>query len=325
MSEPAIELYRDVFAPLEQGAQQNRHSPLYLRFVDTAATHRNVVVYSAVTPLQFPRSLIHLLLSKGHFQTELDLYSCTNLREAFVQTGLLQSVTPSEEEVATLIRSYVTEQLQWLPMGNKQFQNIVRMLPVAFQSFLFDDTYVFDSMPLATDIAISAAASDALQHLEMEWQQCAVAAFLQYHFPYFPDVDALREGVITLYDLLLHHAPAQTDASFEEQQPALRDLRTAIDSLNQPGQTFVRFPLLVAVTGYTRLGSRESCIDCLMDSIVTSSSLENIIRHFYCCHQVGFFCYFCLTEDTEIKIGCFHNTSKGCSGFILGAGSLCTL
>ena len=34
---------------------------------------------------------------------------------------------------------------------------------------------------------------------------------------------------------------------------------------------------------------------------------------------------FCQTEDTEIKIGCFHNTSKGCSGFILGAGSLCTL
>ena len=87
--------------------------------------------------------------------------------------------------------------LQWLPMGNRQFQNIVRMLPAAFLSFLFDDTYVFDSMPLATDIAISAAASDALQHLEMEWRQSAVAALSQYHFPDFADVDDLRDGVPT--------------------------------------------------------------------------------------------------------------------------------
>ena len=249
VSEPAMELYRDVFGPLEQAAEHNQHTPLYLRFVDTTATQHNVVVYSAVTPFQFPRFLIHLLLSKGHFQTEIDLYPCRDLPEAFVQTGLLPSVHPSEEEVATLIRSYVTQQLQWLPIGNRTFQAIVLMLPAAFQAFLFEDTYVFESMPLATDIAISAAASDTLQRLEMDRHHSAVAALSQYHFPDFPDVADLRNGVPTFYNLPLHRAPAQTDASFAEQGSALHALRTALDTLHQPGHTFVWFPLLVGPPG----------------------------------------------------------------------------
>ena len=111
----------------------------------------------------------------------------------------------------------MTEQLQWLPMGNTQFKNIVLMLPGAFQSFLFDDNYVFESMPLATDIAISAAALDALQRLEMDWRHSAVAALSRYQFPGFPDVAALRDGVPTLYNLVLARAPGQADASFREQ------------------------------------------------------------------------------------------------------------
>ena len=86
MSEPAAELYRHVFSRLERTLEENQHTPLYLRFVDTTATQRNVVVYSAVTLFQFPRFLVHLLLSKGHFQTEVDLYSSRDLREAFVHT-----------------------------------------------------------------------------------------------------------------------------------------------------------------------------------------------------------------------------------------------
>ena len=122
------------------------------------------------------------------------------------------------------------------------------MLPPAFQAFLFEDTYVFESMPLATDIAISAAASDALQRLEMDWRHSAVAALSQYHFPDFPDVPDLRNGVPTFYNPL-HHAPTQSDASFAEQAAALRALRTALDTLQQPGHTFVRFPLLVGSPG----------------------------------------------------------------------------
>ena len=249
VSQPAMELYGDVFNPLQRAADQNAQTPLYLRFVDTAATQRNIVVFSSVTPLQFPRFLVHLLLSKGHFQTEVDLYSCRNLREAFVQTGLLPSVQPSPAEVAILIRSYVTEQLQWLPMGSTQFKNIVLMLPGAFQSFLFDDNYAFDSMPLATDVAISAAASDALQRLEMDRRHAAVAALSRYQFPGFPDVAALQDGAPTMYNPVLHRAPGQTDASFREQESALRALRSSIDTLTQPGLTFVRFPLLVGPPG----------------------------------------------------------------------------
>ena len=44
VSKPAMELV--VFGPLERAADQNAHRPLYLRFVDTAATQRNIVSLS---------------------------------------------------------------------------------------------------------------------------------------------------------------------------------------------------------------------------------------------------------------------------------------
>ena len=249
VSEPAMELYCHVFGRLQRVLQGEPVTPLYLRFVDTTATQRNVVVFSAVTPFQFPSFLVHLLPSKGHFKTELDLYSCGDLREAFVLSGLLPSVQPLEAELAALIRAYVTEQLQWLPMGNRKFQAILHILLPAFQAFLFEDGYLFDTMPLATDMAISAAASDALQRMEMDWRHSTVAALLQYNFPDFPDVDDLRNGVPTVYNVALDRAPAQSDASFVEQTAALHALRTALDTLHQPGQTFLRFPLLVGPPG----------------------------------------------------------------------------
>ena len=140
----------------------------------------------------------------------------------------------------------MTEQLQWLPMGNRQFKNIVLMLPGAFQSFLFDDNYVFESMPLTTDMAISAAASDALQRLEMDRRHSAVAALSRYDFPGFPDVASLRDGVPRL---CWTGPPARRMPPSTNNNLPLRALRSSIDALTQPGHTFVRFPLLVGPPG----------------------------------------------------------------------------
>ena len=44
VSEPAMELYQDVFSRLEQDAALDAHTPLYLRFVDTTATQHRCIL-----------------------------------------------------------------------------------------------------------------------------------------------------------------------------------------------------------------------------------------------------------------------------------------
>ena len=82
-----------------------------------------VVVFSNVYPRQGLNFLFHLLLSMGEFETELDLFAHSTLRDCFIAAKVLRSSSPDLENANCLLRRYLFEQLIYLPGGSLSFSN----------------------------------------------------------------------------------------------------------------------------------------------------------------------------------------------------------
>jgi len=82
-----------------------------------------IVVFSQVYPKSGLKFLFHLLYSMGSFQTEIDLFSSTSLRECFVKAKVICEGACQEGHALELLKRYVSEQLVFLPGGNVSFSN----------------------------------------------------------------------------------------------------------------------------------------------------------------------------------------------------------
>ena len=79
-------------------------------------------MFSYVKPTLGPRFILHILLSLGEFETEIDLLLHQNLREAFRYAKL---IGPEDDEASLkeysshLLRRYIEEQLVFSPNSIK--------------------------------------------------------------------------------------------------------------------------------------------------------------------------------------------------------------
>uniref|UniRef100_UPI00358E8AEA uncharacterized protein n=1 Tax=Myxine glutinosa TaxID=7769 RepID=UPI00358E8AEA len=251
-AEQAAQMYRAIFAPLQaehDGAAGGEKSNFYHKFVDVTKVQNNIVVFTAVTPFVLPSFLVHLLLSMGKFNTEVDLYSCPELKSAFVKAGLIPDGVTDVASIHQLARRYIEEQLMWLPIGTRQFQRILRVVVAGLKRFFLDGDFIYEAMPLATDAAISETANAQLQQLETSRRHAAVDALSLQNLPNFPDPAALKSGIPVHYSPVLQQAENQSDESLEEQRIALGNAVAAIDALQHTGDASVRFPLFVGGPG----------------------------------------------------------------------------
>ena len=78
------------------------------------------VVSSNILPNNPPRFLIHLTITLGQFETELDLFNCASLSLAFKIARNLHD-SPGETHLKQLMESYILQQLMFLPGGSHVF------------------------------------------------------------------------------------------------------------------------------------------------------------------------------------------------------------
>ena len=226
--------------------------PLYHRFLDTGKMKRNVVTFTQVTPTQFPRFLIHLMLSMGHFETEIDLYSSPSMIKAFRRASLIGPDNPTDADVQRIVKQYVVDQLQWLAVGTKQFSRLLQCSLEGLSWFLTQQDIAHDSLPLYLERDMVRQATLDVEQLELERRSVAVdALFYALHeaIPNFPDVHSLKEKVITDFVPQIFPLPQQLHASVKEQSSALMDCQRAIDNLFVANATFIKWPLLVGPPG----------------------------------------------------------------------------
>ena len=97
----------------------------------------NAVVYFTKTyPSNPTKFLIHLLLSMGNFDTEIDLFESENLFQSFQKAGLWQPDLSPEQNVVEITRKYILEEAQFLPGSTRTFdKNVVQCYNVMVDYF----------------------------------------------------------------------------------------------------------------------------------------------------------------------------------------------
>ena len=80
------------------------------------------IVFKAVSPRHVIRFLISLVLRFGFYETELDLFSTTSLKEVYVSAGLLENrENYSHNDVIKLVEIYAHQDLRFQPGGALAF------------------------------------------------------------------------------------------------------------------------------------------------------------------------------------------------------------
>jgi hypothetical protein len=227
-------------------------SDLYHRYVDATKTMPNVVVFTQVTPTQFSRFLVHLMLSMGTFVTEIDLYSAPSMIQAFRNAGLISHNNPTEEDVKCLAKRYVQEQLQWLAIGTRRFSRLLMCVIDGLQRFLLHGEITYDALPLYLQRTMVEHATDEVAQLLHSRRIMAVDTLYHELSPIlldFPNPEQLKVQQVVPYIPHITPAHGQSAASVAEQTALLQACHMAIDNLFQPTTTFIKSPLLVGPPG----------------------------------------------------------------------------
>jgi hypothetical protein len=202
-----------------------------------------VVWFNSIKPTQANRWLIHIILSMGEFDNEMNLFGHGTLRECFIQAKLLHPDRVNwESSIENIARRYILEQLVYLPGGSKQFdRNVVAAYQTLTQA-LVHDTLPINELPSALYTKVRDRASEASKAHMRQMKEALVNT----------TVADLREkglvGLPTAEDLLgctaetpanwtpsLTRLPNQSPESIAEQQTALQDAMSRLDRYQLAG------------------------------------------------------------------------------------------
>ena len=129
-------------------------SSYYLNVFDTEELRRKkllnlpVVWFSSIKPSQGTRWLIHLLISMGEFDNEYNLYCHPTLKDCFIHCKLLSRDSNEHENNAKQIaKSYILEQLNYVPGGSKQFDRNVIAAYQTLHNVLLNETAITSEIP----------------------------------------------------------------------------------------------------------------------------------------------------------------------------------
>jgi len=139
------------------------------RFIACGATKQQLPVtwFNSVKPTQPNRFLLHILLSMGNFDNELNLLSGISIRDCFVQAELIDANPDRiEQSIDNLTRRYIVEQLVYLPGGSQQFDKFVLAAHRTLRhALLFNNIAVSELPPaLYTRLRLQTT-KEAMKHL----------------------------------------------------------------------------------------------------------------------------------------------------------------
>jgi len=157
----AIEMRRCVFKPIDR-----KYPGFWERFVQVTDTHQVVSVVSLVNPWDRTKFLAHLCMSLGRYRSEVDLFCNGTMTAAFVKAGLLpNSSSWSRDDVRSILRRYVIEDLRFHPISARQFAKHVKGAMSALTDLITDNA-IGDQTPCVSDIMLKEQATDVLSTKE---------------------------------------------------------------------------------------------------------------------------------------------------------------
>lgn len=196
------------------------------RFVDNNSKRR-VVVFSSPLPHFGHKFLIHLLYSLGRFETEVDLFSCGNLARSFRIAELVgDDETKRGEEIAGILRRYITEQLLYIPGGTRTFDRDVCNAKNCLTELLEENNIVYAATPLVLDRAISCRMYRECEEELKDTRGRLIEALSNMNIPGLPSEEDLRRASA---DEPLEWRP-EIHRAEEQSMDSLRSQEVAMDS-----------------------------------------------------------------------------------------------
>ena len=89
-----------------------------------------IPIWPCIKPKRVHKFLVHLVLSLGRFETEMDLWNAGSIAEVFYNAKLLprnplEEGLPTQDEVDLIIKKYVDQQLFYTPCSKSDLQKFV--------------------------------------------------------------------------------------------------------------------------------------------------------------------------------------------------------
>jgi hypothetical protein len=107
-----------------------------------------VIWHNSIRPSNGHRWMLHILLTMGQFDNELNLLSKANLRESFIYAKLLrQDPHHWEDDIQTILKNYVQNQLIHIPGGSQSFDWYLITAKNTLSSMLLNNMLPLHEMP----------------------------------------------------------------------------------------------------------------------------------------------------------------------------------
>lgn len=221
------------------------------RFVDESDKRPAVPVYSSVSPKNATKFLIHILLSMGRYETELDLYTVPHMRESFYKAGLIESRDAEglARDVKALTKRYITEQLMWLPITNRSFCKFLKLSVDVLQNFFIHKTLHYDQPPLIFMKNIQDSYREDVQQVLHDQRLILVRTLQGLNIKGFPAEQALINQEEIAFRPVFDVQTGLSSESLEEQKQVFAKGKSKIDDLNREDISFEPGMVIVGPPG----------------------------------------------------------------------------
>ena len=240
-----------------------------------------VVVFSNILPNNPTKFLLHVLLTNGEFDTELDILNVQSFKEAFTKAKIIPSCNINAKTVQNLTRNYLLEQLRFVPGSSKLIDKYLLMAhSVLSEALLVNSLYFAAALPPVLDRSVIEEYEETLA-VQISMEKCKMVAFLHTCQKQLPTEQAMLDATITVplpWKPVIHKSPDQCRNSYTEQKRVLDKLLSSIDIYKEGLCTFIRHQIVFGPPGsgktFVVLKSLAYALCQGLNCVVTSLAAE---------------------------------------------------
>ena len=201
-----------------------------------------VVYFSKIYPADAGKFLVHLLLSMGQFDTELDLFNCNNLWDSFKNAGLWTNTT-IKENILSITRKYILEEAQFLPGSTRMFdKNIVQCFQL-LTDYFEKGSISYMQPPRVLLSSIKNSMNDKTQtFLQQNRMNIAKGLVASGKVENCPNEQLIAEATTSspvCFSATITKLTSQSDSAFEKQSNVLKKFIDAIDCYRSGATSFI--------------------------------------------------------------------------------------
>jgi hypothetical protein len=214
-----------------------------LIYEDTEHIHLPVPVYSYPKPTMSVHFLLHILLSLGKFDTEIDLLLQPSLRMSFRYAKLIGPSDDANDLQAysdALLKLFIKEQIKFYPRSLRVLDDWIITAAELFDNVILHNNIPITEMPAVQFTSIFSNMDESIKNFRNETKNKVIdAAFKELgeavnrcNIPTKHElISATKEDPLDWDAAALYsHSPNQPRASINEQQFAIQQCKKVIDS-----------------------------------------------------------------------------------------------